>query len=362
MTTKDRLSVLQQQSPPFGGFLAIPLAQVEKVFLSPGPLYEPAARKNIVIDMIMELFEKTGIGAGDVVINTFSYHIGPFAHWLDEAIRQAGAIVVPMGVGATDLQIKLLHDLKVTAYVGTPSWLNTLLQKIEETGLNFRENFALTKVVVSAEPLPPPLRQKFVETYGFRVANVYGASDVGMIAYNTEGGFAMRLFAGSIIQVVNPDTGKSVGPGEVGEVVLTTFNETYPMIRLGMGDMAMNIDPAPGQSQQGDRSIILVGRVGDALKVRGLFVHPNQLRFSLQRVPTVARAQGVITRDADARDELTLRVVLAPGHEGDDRAALEAAIGEAVRSLCRVKVDRVEFLAADALAADAKVLVDERAW
>ena len=142
-------------------------------------------------------------------------------------------------------------------------------------------------------------------------------------------------------------------------MVGTSFNETYPLIRLGTGDLAINMDPAPGESRQEDRSIILVGRVGDAVKVRGMFVHPNQLRFALGQLPGVAGAQAVITRPEN-RDELTMRVALAD--ESVDRESLRERVGLAVQSSCRVKVDRVEFVAADALAEDAGVLLDERSW
>ena len=134
-----------------------------------------------------------------------------------------------------------------------------------------------------------------MEEYGLSVTNAYGTAELGFLAYNTEGGLAMRLLGTPIIQVVNPETGLSAGPGETGEVVVTTFNETYPLIRFGTGDLAVNVDPAPGESRQEERSIILVGRVGDAVKVRGMFVHPNQLRFALGQLAGVARAQAVVS-------------------------------------------------------------------
>ena len=169
----------------------------------------------------------------------------------------------------------------------------------------------------------------------------------------------MRLLKTPIIQVVNPETGQSAGPGETGAVVVTSFNETYALIRFGTGDLAINMDPAPGESQQEERSIILVGRVGDAVKVRGMFVHPNQLRFALGQVAGIARAQAVVTR-LENRDQLTLQVVLSD--ESADREALTKELGAAVQSACRVKVDRVEFTPADALGEDAKAILDERSW
>lgn len=358
VTSKDRLAELQAADPPFGGFLAVGLDTLQHIFLSPGPLYEPSADESTVLDAARDMLAIAGFTAGDVVINTFSYHLIPTGLMVDQALAQIGATVVPAGVGNADLQIKMMLDLGVTGYIGTPSWLMALLQKTKEMGLDFGE-FSLQKALVSAEPLPPSLRQTFVEEYGLSVANIYGTAELGSLAYNTEGGLPMRLFETPIIQIVDSETGQSVGPGEAGEVVVTTFNQTYPLIRLGTGDLAINADPAPGESRQQDRLIILVGRVGDAVKVRGMFVHPNQLRFALGQVVGIARAQAVITRPEN-RDELTLRVVLAD--ESAEHGPLTDQLGIAIRSACRVKVDRVEFAPADALGEDAKVILDERTW
>ena len=359
VTSKDKLVALQASDPPFGGFLAVAVNTLQHVFFSPGPLYEPSAEESAVMDTVRDVFAVAGFAAGDVVINTFGYHLIPTGLAIDQVLTQIGVTVIPAGVGNADLQIKMMLDLGVTGYVGTPSWLMALIEKAEERGLDFCGQFSLRKVLVSAEPLPPALRQAFVEKYGLSVTNAYGTAELGFLAHNTEGGLPMRLLKSPIIQVVNPETGQSVGPGEAGEVVVTTFNETYPLIRFGTGDLAINLDPAPGESQQEERSIILVGRVGDAVKVRGMFVHPNQLRFALSQMAGIARAQAVVTRPEN-RDQLTLRVVLAD--ESADRKALATGLTAVIQSTCRVKVDRVEFVAADALGEETKVILDDRSW
>jgi len=359
VTSKDRLAELQADDPPFGGFLAVPLSTLQHVFFSPGPLYEPSAGEGAVMDSIRETFAIAGFAAGDVVINTFGYHLIPTGLALDQVLTEIGATVIPAGVGNADLQLKMMLDLGVTGYVGTPSWLMALIKNAEEKGLDFCSQFSLRKTLVSAEPLPPALRQTFVEKYGLSVTNAYGTAELGFLAYSTEGGLAMPLLKMPIIQVVDPETGQSAGPGETGEVVVTTFNETYPLIRLGTGDLAISLDPAPGKSRQEERSIILVGRVGDAVKVRGMFVHPNQLGFAFRQISGIARAQAVITRPEN-RDRLTLRVALSD--ETADREALSQALDAAVQSACRVKVDRVEFIPAGALDEDATPILDERSW
>jgi len=359
VTSKDRLVELQTANPPFGGFLAVPINTLQHVFFSPGPLYEPSADQGAMIDTAQGIIEIAAFDADDVVINTFSYHLIPTGLAVDLVLTQIGATVIPAGVGNADLQLKMMLDLGVTGYVGTPSWLMALIEKAEESDLDFRGQFSLRKALVSAEPLPPLLRQTLADKYGLSITNVYGTAELGSLAYDIEGALPMHLLRTPIIQVANPETGRSVGPGETGEVVVTTFDETYPLIRLGTGDLAVNVDPAPGESQQEERSIILVGRVGDAVKVRGMFVHPNQLTFALSQVPGIARAQVVVTRPAN-RDEMSLRVVLAD--EAADREQLSVALGEAIQAACRVRADRIEFVPADALAEDAKVILDERTW
>lgn len=251
-----------------------------------------------------------------------------------------GATVIAAGVGNAELQLKMIADFGVSGYVGTPSWLMSLLEKGEAAQPDFCQRLSLKNALVSAEPLPPAMRQTFVETYGLRVLNAYGTAELGFLAYNLEGGLAMRLLETAIIQIVNPETGERTPAGESGEVVVTTFNKVYPLIRLGTGDLAINVDPAPGQSRQGERSIILVGRVGDAVKVRGMFVHPNQLRFAVGQVAGVKAFRAVVTRPAN-RDDFTLQLVT---DEGVDRAAVQTAAVQAVRSVCLIKVDAVEFV------------------
>ena len=359
VTTKDRLVELQLEHPPFGGFLAVPPETLQHIFFSPGPLYEPQAGESAVIDSAREILKIADFRAGDVVLNSFGYHLIPTGLAVDQVSREIGITVIPAGVGNADLLVKMMLDLKVTGYLGTPSWLMALIKKAEEMGMDFQKQFSLSKAIVSAEPLPPEMRAAFVDTYKLAVTNAYATAELGVLAYNTEGGLAMKLLESSIIQVANPETGRSVAPGETGEVVVTSFDETYPLIRLGTGDLAMFIDPAPGQSRQGERSIILVGRVGDAVKVRGMFVHPNQLRFIASQVPGLVRLQAVVTRPEN-RDQFNLRVVLADETAGRD--ALTAALSEAIRSTCRVKVDQVEIVSDSDLSEGAQLIIDERSW
>jgi phenylacetate-CoA ligase len=334
---------------------------VRHIYLSPGPIYEPDAGDDpTALEMCKLCLEKTGFTADDIVLNTLSYHLVPAGELLDSSLVALGATVVPGGVGNTDLQVKLLKDLNITGYVGTPSFLIRLIERAEEMGLDFKRDLKLTQAMVSTEPLFPALRQRLTADYGLTLGNGYATADVGFLAINLDGSLPMQLLPRPIIQVVDPDTGLDVGPGDAGEVVVTNLNDAYPVIRLGTGDLAVNVDPNPGQSKQEERAIILVGRRGEAVKVRGMFVHPNQVRFALTQTAAFSGFQGSITH-VDNRDYFKLRVAMAPDQE-EEREGLAEKIKAQVRGVCRVKVDEVVFVGVGEIAADAAGMVDERVW
>lgn len=351
--TKDDAIALQAADPPFGGMLAAPLSAISHIFFSPGPLYEPGPEPDDAAwDVAVQMLREVGFGAGEIILNSLSYHLVPAGYLFDGAFTRLGATVIPAGTGPTELQLQMAATLGATGFVGTPSFLLSLLQKAEEKGVAL----SLRRAVTTAEPLPPALRQTLVGQYGVEVINTYATAELGVLAVNTGEGMAMRLLPEPLIQVVNPDTGASVGPGETGEVVVTNTNRLYPLIRFGTGDLAMNIDPRPGESKQEERAIILVGRRGEAVKVRGMFLHPNQLRFAAAQVPGVAAFQAIITRPDGARDHLALRVAAA---EGADQAAIAEGLRAAVQGVCRVRVDEVGF---GEVGSEGPMVVDEREW
>ncbi|MBI5650923.1 MAG: AMP-binding protein [Chloroflexi bacterium] len=351
VTAKDKLAQMQQANPPFGGFANVNAKRLKHIFLSPGPLYEPHGAEKALVKVAARVFRHAGFKRGDIALNTLSYHLVPAGLLLDAGLQGAGATVVPSGVGNTELQVKLLLDLKITGYAGAPSFLMTLIKKAEELGLNFKEKFALRKALFTAEPYPPSLRQQFEGVYGLQTLNVYATAELGFLAYDDATKSALQIAEGVVVELVDPQTGKRVGIREPGEVVVTTFNETYPLVRLGTGDMAIYTDDA-------FQKFMLVGRAGEAIKVRGMFMHPNQVKLALSKFPAIARVQGIVTRPDNIRDQWTLRVELADASANRD--ALAHDFSEAVKNVCRVSVDQVEFVAT--IAADAKVMVDERKW
>ena len=356
--TKDEMIARQQDAPPFGGNLGVPLERIRRVFFSPGPLYEPEGtdyEDRFSLQMRRYCFEQIGFSASDVVIVGLSYHLVPAGLAVDAILTDMGCTVIPAGVGNRELQVKMMLDLGVTGYAGTASYLMSLIRKAEEMGYNFKETFTLSKAFVSAEPLPPSLYRSLTEEYGITVGNAYATAELGTLALSMDGGMAMRLMPTPIIEVVHPETGKVAGAGETGEVVATNFSNTYPLIRFGTGDLAVNVDPDPGKSQQRERSIILVGRVGDAVKVRGMFVHPNQLRFAAGQVSGIVAAQGIVTRPED-RDILTVRVALEEWVTVDE---IVEPFRKSVRDVCRVAVDVIE---AGDVTSDMPGMVDKRDW
>ncbi|MDT8307593.1 MAG: AMP-binding protein [Anaerolineae bacterium] len=356
---KDDLVARQQADPPFGGMLGVPRDEVRHIFLSPGPIYEVDGGDDDTILRMMHLaLRQSGFGPGDTVLNTLSYHLVPAGLHLDQALVEMGCTVIPGGVGNSDLQLKLLEDLQATGYAGTPSFLMSLIQKSEDQGKPFRHHFRLEKAFVTAEPLPPSLRQRLTGDYGIQIGNAYGTAELGVLALSTGPGLALQLLPEPIVELVDPETGQVVAAGAPGEVVVTLLNPAYPLLRLGTGDMAINGDPAPGSSRQEERTIILVGRSGEAVKVRGMFVHPNQLRFAVGQVVQAAAVQGVVTRAGD-RDVFTVRVAL---QEDSDTGELAARLKEAVRQVCRVSVDDVRFIGPDEIGAEERGMLDERTW
>jgi phenylacetate-CoA ligase len=243
---KDDVVALQNDNPPFGGLLAVPMTEVRHIFFSPGPLYEPEAEDDRTpFEMAKIVFKRCGFGPGDVVLNSLSYHLVPAGLLVDRALTEMGCTVVPGGVGNSDLQLKMMIDLGVTCYAGTPSFLMQLLEKAEDMGIDVRTGLKLSKIVTTAEPLPLVMRQNFIDRFGLTVGNCYATAELGLLALDTTGAMAMGLLPEPVIQVVDPDTGRSVAPGEVGEVVVTNYSRAYPLIRFGTGDMAVNVDPNP---------------------------------------------------------------------------------------------------------------------
>ena len=348
--TKDELIDVQAAARPFGGLLA-PGADLRRVFQSPGPLYEPELREPDPWRWA-PAFEAAGFGRGEIVLNAAGYHLTPLGAMLEEGVFALGGTVLPGGVGNLELQVQACVDLGVTAYVGLPSYLKALLDKADELGV--ADTLRLERAFVIAEPLPPSLRAALEE----RVAVVrqgYGTAEAGNLGYECERKSGFHVPDDALVQVCDLTTDHALWTGAEGQVVATLFRPDYTLVRLGTGDLSAFVLEPCECGRPTPRLVGWLGRVGEAVKVRGMFLHPRQIRAVMAEVPGIARYRFVV----DRREHLDeLRCEIEPA-EGADASALVDAVRERVRSRLRF---RVEVHAVESLEDETPTLVDERDW
>jgi phenylacetate-CoA ligase len=352
LTRKSALIELQRQNPPFGGFVAAPMSALRRVFASPGPIYEPEGRRPDYWRFARALFA-AGFRAGDLVHNTFSYHLTPAGAMVESGADALGCPVIPAGTGQTEQQLRTIADLRPVGYVGTPSFLKVLLDRAANEGSDVS---SIKKALVGAEALPSALRAEF-RNRGLGVLQCYGTADIGIIAYESttsqsEVCEGMVIDEGIILELVMPGTGEPVAPGEVGEVVVTTLTPEYPLIRFATGDLsAMLPGPSPcGRTNHRIRGWL--GRADQAAKVRGMFVHPEQVAEVLRRHKSIIRARLVVERP-HSTDEMTLLAEL--GEPAEDLGLIAESL-QAVTKL-RGVVSRVPE---GSLPGDGKLIDDRR--
>lgn len=350
--SKDSLVDIHQAHPPFGGFLTIDPQDLARIYISPGPIFDPQPPPTDP-EAALAAFHYVGFGKGDRVLNTFTYHLTPAGMLLDDGLRACGATVLPTGPGNSDLQITVAMKLGATGFVGQPSYLMTLLDKVEAQGIS-PADFPIKKALFSAEPYTPSQKQRFEGTWGMKTTSAYGTADLGFIGYTRDGidGFVMNRTV--LLQICDPKTGDLIPDGEIGEIVATTFNEAYPLIRFGTGDLgAISPELIDGKYQH---LLGLYGRSGDAIKVRGMFLHPNQLLAVQKTLPEVERLQAIITRPQN-RDVVSIQVQLKPGVSP---GVIEDRMKELAQNAVRLRIDHVIFV--DEIDADARTIVDNRQW
>jgi phenylacetate-CoA ligase len=358
ITRKTDLIEMQKSDLPYGGILTIPPENVERVFISPGPVYEIQSPE---IKWFSKSFWAAGFRKGDIVINTFTYHMSPAGILFHEGIRDCGATVVVAGTGNTDLQVQIMKDLKVTGFVGTPSFLMTVIKTAEEQGYNFRNDFAVKKSWFTGEPLSPTIRQTLENDYGISTSQAYAVTEPGgAIAYECEEKSGMHFMDDYVIEIVDPETGKQLGPGEIGEVVVTPVHSPeWGLIRFGTGDLSAYTTEACPCGRTSHRITGIVGRTTDAVKVRGMFIVARQAEQVVKGFEQVSRFQFTVGREAQ-RDKLVLNLALTK--DVQDRESLQNEISSRFQSTCRVKIDSFRFVEKDAIPEDAKTIVDERDW
>ncbi|MEM7506640.1 MAG: phenylacetate--CoA ligase family protein [Pseudomonadota bacterium] len=343
---KTDLTQMQAARPPFGGLTTRAANEFTWMFQSPGPIYEPG------LDTpdwwrFGRAIRAAGVAEGDVVHNSFAYHLTPAGHMLENGARAIGAVVIPGGVGNTEAQVKAAADLGATAYVGTPDFLATMLDKAAELGLTL----AFDKAVVSGGPLFPAMRKDYAKA-GIACLQCYGTADLGLIAYETGGvegpNPGMIVDEGVILEIVRPGTGDPLEPGEVGEAVVTVLNPDYPLTRFATGDLSAIL---PGESPCGRTNMRIkgwMGRADQTTKVKGMFVRPEQVGELVRRMG-LTKARLTVDREGDS-DRMHL------SFEGE---AKPAAVADAMRDILKLR-GTAEQVGIGALPNDGKVINDVR--
>jgi phenylacetate-CoA ligase len=357
ITHKHELASLQKEDPPFGGFLGVPMQRLKRICMSPGPIYEPEDSEN-KNDRWTQAFFAAGFRKGDIGQITFSYHLVPPAFWFEDALHRLGCIATPGGVGNTEQQVKMMHDLTVTGYIGTPSFLMAVAKKAREFGYDPRKDLALEVGFVSGEMLPESLRSELEETFGMVIRQGYGTADVGCMGFECYHKNGMHFPYNCIVEIVDPETGKQLGPGETGEIVTTVFDEAYPMIRFGTGDLSYYMDePCPCGRTSG-RLVKILGRLDQVTKVKGMFIHPGNVDEVAVRFDEIRECQVVVTREGHV-DQMIFRAVLAEGVAPSDDLAkrIESAIPQSMRVR-----GKVEFIERKTLPEKYSKIDDQRKW
>jgi phenylacetate-CoA ligase len=345
---KSDVAALQREHPPFGGFNVSAPGKVRRLLMSPGPIFEPEGEGADWWGAARACFS-AGFRAGDIVHNSFAYHLTPGGFILESGCQALGCAVIPGGVGNTEQQLEAIAHYKPAGYVGTPDFLKILLDTAEKTG---KDVSSIKRGLVSGASLPTSLREELGKR-GVAVLQCYATAELGVIAYESPAREGMIVNETVIVEIVRPGTGDPVAEGEVGEVVVTSFNPDYPMIRLGIGDLSAQM---PGVSPCGRSNVRIkgwLGRADQTAKVRGMFVHPKQIAEVAARHPQLGRLRLVVGREGE-QDTMTLMAEAATRD-----AVLENAIAGSLRSVTGVR-GAVKLVAPGELPNDGKVIADER--
>jgi len=345
---KADLVAMQKERPPFGGFNVSPAANARRLLMSPGPIFEPEGVGNDWWGAARALFA-AGFRKGDIVHNSFAYHLTPGGFILESGAHALGCAVIPGGVGNTEQQLEAIAHFRPAGYVGTPDFLKILLDTAEKSG---KDASSLKRGLVSGAALPASLRDELGRR-GVAVLQCYATAELGVIAYESEAREGMIVNESVIVEIVRPGTGDPLPDGEVGEVVVTSFNRDYPMIRLATGDLSAVMTGVSLCGRTNARIKGWMGRADQTAKVKGMFVHPKQIAEVAERHPELKRVRLVVDREAE-QDTMTLLAECAPAN-----AALEAAIAATLQSITKLK-GSVKLMAPGALPNDGKLIADER--
>ncbi|HWW69141.1 MAG TPA: AMP-binding protein [Duganella sp.] len=355
VTRKSELHALQKLQPPFGGLNTTPVGQLSRLYMSPGPIFDPEGKGQDWWRFGRPMYA-AGVRPGGLLQNCFSYHFTPAAFMVEGGAARIGCTVIPAGSGQTEMQVQAISELRPDTYVGTPSFLKIIIEKAQEMGADIS---SMSKALMGAEALPESLRAWFADNGVPHVLQTYASADIGSIAFETRSGDVrhpgMVLDEDVILEIVRPGSGEPVAAGEVGEVVVTVFNPDYPLIRFATGDLSAVLTGVPDSpcGRTNTRIKGWMGRADQTTKVRAMFVHPSQVHEVARRHPEIVKARLVVSGRM-AQDVMTLHCEVA-----DPGAASDAAIIESIRELTKLRGE-VCFAAIGSLPGDGKVIDDIR--
>lgn len=357
ITKKADLVNAQKEDLPFGGFGIISDEGVRRIYVSPGPVYEPGEWDYEDRRWAQALFG-CGIRGGDIVLNTFNYHLTPLALMFDESLRMMRATVVPVGPGNISMQINLMRQLRATAYIGTPSFLMAIIEAAEGMHLDLKRDLHLKGTLVGAEMFPESLRQKLESKLDLMVRQGYGTVDVGCLGFECPEKEGMHIPEDVIVEIVDTETGKELSMGATGEIVATNFNKVFPMLRFATGDLSYLIEAPCPCGRTSMRLGRILGRTDQVTKVWGIFIHPWQVDEMMAKFPVIANYQVVVTRK-DYRDEMAIYVELK--EEIAEKLSMKKRLEKEVQETLKVRAE-VVFTVKGGIPDRAKKIDDRRIW
>jgi phenylacetate-CoA ligase len=357
ITKKADLVNSQKQTPPFGGFGVVPKKGMRRIYMSPGPVFEPGEWDYKDTRWAQAIFA-CGIRKGDVVLNTFNYHLTPLAFMLDESLKMLEASVIPVGPGNISMQINLMRQLEVTGYLGTPSFLMSIIEAAEGMRLDLKRDLHLGAAFVGAEMFPESLRHKLEGKLDIPIRQAYGTVDVGCLGYECPEKKGMHIPEDVIVEIVDTETGRQLEIGATGEIVVTTFSKIFPMIRFATGDLSYFNEASCPCGRTSMRLGRILGRTDQVTKVWGIFIHPWQVDDVMAKFPEVANYQIVVTRK-EYRDQMTIYIELKEAIA--DQIGLKRKMEREMEEVLKVK-GQVDFVQRGGIPDRAKKIDDRRIW
>jgi len=356
--TRDEIIEQQRSNPPFGGLLTMPVSSLYRLLFSPGPIYVPIGSLEYAYP-VLRMLHASGLQKGDLVICSLPPLFVAGAVAVD-AMALGQMVAIPAGAGNTELQVNMVRDLGIKGYYGSPSFLMNLVRKADELGYDFRKEFKLKQALVITEPLLPEVRSALENDYGITVTDSLGIGIGPALGVECRQKAGFHMLDETFVEIVDPDTGKQLEPGEIGVMVVTAFNnDAFPVVRYMTGDLSVLSDEPCACGQTSFRLMGVMGRVGDSVKIRALYLTPGQVKTVASRFPVITKYQVVVSR-VGYRDDMTFNLELAD--DTVDRDKLSRDLQVLFQDACRLRIDNINFVPGGTIPEEHKIIKDERSW